>query len=74
MSSSTASAADPLWNTSEASGYLGVAAATMKDWRLRGRGPEWVRLTGQIVRYRKSAIDKWLAEQTVEPVRRFGRR
>lgn len=51
----------------ETARYLKVAPATLKDWRTKGRGPVWVRLSGQIVRYRRRDVDRWLAATIVDP-------
>ncbi|AHG87559.1 hypothetical protein J421_0043 [Gemmatirosa kalamazoonensis] len=42
---------------------LGVKPATLRDWRVDGRGPVFVQL-GRRVRYRPADVDRWLDEQT----------
>ena len=60
--------------TKQAARYLGVSEAYLKKLRTLSstgkqvRGPEWYRLPGaegqsKHVRYKKSALDKWLAAQ-----------
>ena len=36
---------------------------TIRRWRQIGRGPPWIRLTSQTVRYRFSDVGTWLSEQ-----------
>ena len=42
---------------------LKMKPQSLADWRHRGKGPNYVKL-GQLVRYRRSDIELWLAEQT----------
>jgi predicted DNA-binding transcriptional regulator AlpA len=48
----------------EASGL--VSRRTLQSWRLRGRGPRYIKVQ-RSVRYRLSDIEEWLAAQTVTP-------
>jgi hypothetical protein len=59
-----------LLKTAEAAEALGVTARCLESWRLRGGGPEFIRLapTGgrvRAVRYRPRALAKWLSERAV---------
>jgi hypothetical protein len=51
--------------------YLGKPPRTLEQWRYRGEGPPYVKLSagrgGGSVRYRKLDVDTWLAENTVQP-------
>jgi hypothetical protein len=59
---------DTLLTTSQAAAILRVSTETLKKWRQRpGRGPEFIRYPGGSVRYRLSAILKFLADCTVQP-------
>lgn len=54
---------DPLWSDEVAAHYLGVKPTTLRAWRVRGR-PQLEFLTvGRCVRYRKSTLDRWLAQR-----------
>lgn len=44
----------------ELSSMLGVPVDTLHGWRHRGEGPEGYRI-GRHVRYRRSAVEVWLA-------------
>lgn len=39
--------------------YLGVSIATVRKWRLRGKGPKWIKI-GSLVRYRREDIGTFL--------------
>lgn len=55
---------DPGMSTPEAARYLGVAPNTLEIWRSTGRYSLPFEKIGSKVRYRKSALDRWLAERT----------
>lgn len=44
----------------EAAEYLGFAPNTLRQWRTEGVGPRYCNPTGS-VRYRRDALDAWLA-------------
>ncbi|WP_454728534.1 helix-turn-helix transcriptional regulator [Cellulosimicrobium protaetiae] len=49
---------------------LGVSTSTLADWRLKGTGPEFVRLGDgprAHIRYRLDVLDAWLDARTVKP-------
>lgn len=62
---------DRLLNEHEASAYSGVPVGTLRQWRIRKRGPEYLRIppgsrNGR-VRYRVSILDKFLEACVVRP-------
>ncbi|MCW5982723.1 MAG: helix-turn-helix domain-containing protein [Bryobacteraceae bacterium] len=52
-----------LLNEFQVAEILGVSVATVRRWRLRGRGPRFVKVAGTLVRYSTTALDEWLAVQ-----------
>ena len=44
----------------EISERLNVSLASLRRWRLEGRGPRFVKV-GSLVRYRPEDLDEWLA-------------
>jgi len=46
-------------NERQAAEKLGVTASAMQAWRLRGGGPDFVRISKRCIRYRESVIDAW---------------
>lgn len=44
----------------EISERLNVSLASLRRWRLEGRGPRFVKV-GSLVRYRPEDLDQWLA-------------
>jgi predicted DNA-binding transcriptional regulator AlpA len=64
---------DPLLDTEQSARYLGSSEPTLERWRRLNTGPDWVKLGG-LVRYRKSALDRFIEENTRQPRRRARRR
>jgi predicted DNA-binding transcriptional regulator AlpA len=42
---------------------LNVSVATVRRWRLLGRGPKFLKVAGTLVRYPVEALNPWLASQ-----------
>lgn len=42
---------------------LGVPRSTLDTWRAEGKGPQWVRLGDRVIAYRRSEVDRWLADR-----------
>lgn len=55
-----------LLTSQQVADLLGLKKDTIEKWRRQRRGPAFVRLGGAI-RYRQSAIRKFLDDQTVAP-------
>lgn len=51
---------EPLLDTTASSERLGVARQTMASWRLKGRGPQFIRL-GRKVLYDPADLDAYVA-------------
>lgn len=43
---------------------LGILPRTVRLWR-KTRGLPYLRLTGKVVRFRRSDLDRWLSEHSV---------
>lgn len=54
----------PLATNAEVAEVLGVPEKTLREWRSRGVGPEYLKV-GRYVRYRWSAVNAWLATREV---------
>ena len=53
----------------EVAELLGVEASTLKDWRKKGKGPPYIKLTTSRghVRYDAALFNKWMKQNTVTP-------
>ncbi len=54
---------DPLLTAKEAARYLNYSPRTLESWRQTGLGPVYIAGSSRSIRYRKSALDQWLAER-----------
>ena len=54
--------ADEVMTTEEAAAYLKLSVRTFKGLRYAGEGPPGAKI-GRQWRYRRSALDQWLAER-----------
>ena len=52
---------DPVLDEQRASDYLQVSSACLRRWRRLRAGPDWIRC-GRLVRYRQSALERFLSE------------
>ena len=57
---------DGLLRPDAVAGRLGVAKATHATWRGTGAGPAFVRLSHKTVRYQAAAVEKFIANETVQ--------
>ena len=53
---------EELLDTEAVARNYGLAPVTLRKWRMNGVGPRFVRL-GRAIRYRKSAVDDFLASR-----------
>ena len=44
---------------------VGVTVDTLKRWRRKKKGPPYVRIDSQRVRYPQDKLEQWLEERTV---------
>jgi predicted DNA-binding transcriptional regulator AlpA len=49
--------------TVQAAKMLGIAPATLSDWRLRNYGPAYTK-TGRLIRYPDYEVERWIRENT----------
>lgn len=56
---------DQLFNEHEVSAALNASVHTLRNWRYRGKGPKYIKLS-RCVRYRASDVEAFLAASTVE--------
>jgi predicted DNA-binding transcriptional regulator AlpA len=54
-----------LLNEKQAAEILCYSVRALQNWRHRGGGPDFVKVSARSVRYRRADLDKWIAERTV---------
>lgn len=67
MSVEQNSNSDPVLDERQAASFLGIAAATLRNWRYLRKGPSFVKMFGA-VRYRQSDLMTFLRLRTVRMV------
>lgn len=55
---------DPLLDTEQAAAIIGSTPNFLEKLRTVGGGPAYAKL-GRIVRYRRSALDRWIDDNTI---------
>ena len=63
MAAPVTAAREPLLSSKEAAAYLNISADTLKRWVAR-KEIEVVRSGNNIMRFRRSALDRWIARHT----------
>ena len=66
LKASTAQISPMIVSTEEAATILGLAPRTLQDFRLRGEGPPFVKLTRRRVGYFISDLEAWARARTVK--------
>lgn len=51
---------DRLINEHEAAKYLGYTIRALQNWRLRGGGPVFVKVSARSIRYRRRDLQAWV--------------
>jgi len=54
-----------LLNEAEAAEFLGYTQRALQNWRVRGGGPAYVKVSARSIRYQMSALLAWINERTI---------
>lgn len=54
---------DQLVTEKEGARFLGYSVRALQNWRLRGGGPSFVKVSSRSVRYRRSDLRDWAQER-----------
>lgn len=55
---------DQLLTEKEAASILCYTPRALQNWRVRGGGPKFVKVSARSIRYRRSALREWMDERT----------
>jgi predicted DNA-binding transcriptional regulator AlpA len=61
-----------LLTTGQAAEMLAIQRETLADWRVQGRGPRFLQLSLRCIRYRRSDVEKWIAQRERRSTSDFG--
>lgn len=50
---------DRLMNEQEAAGFLGYSVRALQNWRVRGGGPDFIKVSSRSIRYRRRDLIAW---------------
>lgn len=53
---------DRLCNEREAAGFLGYSVRALQNWRVRGGGPRFVKVSARSIRYRRRDLIAWIED------------
>lgn len=56
---------DSLVNENEAAAFLGYTTRALQNWRVRGGGPRFVKVSARSVRYRRRDLILWAEARLV---------
>ena len=54
-----------LINEHEAADYIGHSVRSLQNWRVRGGGPKFVKISRRSIRYRFSDLNEWIESKLV---------
>jgi hypothetical protein len=54
---------DRLLNEHEAAAFLNYTVRALQNWRLRGGGPRFVKVSGRSIRYRRRDLNEWVEQK-----------
>lgn len=63
LQSETAAVRHTLLDEEQAADYLGLSPRTLQNFRVRGGGPDYVKLGARAVRYRLSDLDEFIEDR-----------
>jgi predicted DNA-binding transcriptional regulator AlpA len=49
----------------EAASILCYSVRALQNWRHRGGGPDFIKVSSRSIRYRRADLEKWIADRTV---------
>lgn len=56
---------EQLLNEDAAASYLSLAVQTLRNWRVAGGGPPFIRISPRAIRYRRRDLIAWINERKV---------
>jgi predicted DNA-binding transcriptional regulator AlpA len=59
---------DQLLNEKQLAAWLGISLPSLQRQRSNGSGPPFVQLSERRIGYRKSVVERWLEERTINRV------
>lgn len=54
-------ASEPNWDTTATARFTGLSASTLNKMRVRGDGPQFLKIGRKVVKYRPADVRAWLS-------------
>ena len=61
----------PVLDTEQAAAFMGLAPATLRDWKAQRIGPPYVQFSARCVRYRRVDLEQFMVDRRVVPAPRY---
>lgn len=55
-------------NEKELSKYASIPLSTLRNWRFKGQGPPYKKISPRMVRYSLKEFQEWMEDHTVLPI------
>ncbi len=55
---------DRLLNEQDAANFLSYTTRALQNWRVRGGGPKYIKVSARSIRYRRRDLIAWVDERT----------
>lgn len=62
----------PLIRSIEVAAILGVANTTLEAWRIKGKGPRFLKVGKGAIRYDRKDVAEWIEAQKVSSTSEYG--
>lgn len=56
---------DNLMNEKEAAGILCYSVRALQNWRCRGGGPKFIKVSSRSIRYQRRDLNEWIEERKI---------
>jgi predicted DNA-binding transcriptional regulator AlpA len=64
----TQNSVEPLLNEKQLADWLGMSLPSLQRMRSKGSGPKFVQLSQRRIAYRRSVVERWLEERTIDRI------
>ena len=65
---------DRLINESEAADFVGYSVRSLQGWRVKGGGPQFIKVSARSIRYRRRDLIAWSESRIVSSTTEYGAR
>jgi len=59
-------------NDVQAAKIIGLSKQTLRNWRYKGLGPEYIKLNSRCIRYDLKSLDRYMTKHRIIPYQNLG--